>query len=364
MLFRTVDDPRMDRTTDIEILFCENCFHGFHGTGDDVSLVQQFYGTGEYKVSYFGQSNSLRIPKIAKYICNLKHQYPINSVLEVGCGMGEVLSILSEDGIDCTGVDMNPAVKKLETRPNLHFECSDILNYRPTKQFDLILARLFLEHVDEPKVVLELLKDFSTPTGLIVLEVPNATGTLTRGNFFEYYHEHRQYYSVTSMRHLLALVGYEVKDIYFNSEDTIMIIVAQLVDHLMPNEHIPGNVAKRVDFRELMSDFINNIEGARKTLWWGAGFTGVRILNSLPPNLWKKITLVDGDPNKQGQYVPFSKMHVDAPPSNTSAGFDFVFIASISSAKEIKAILRSRGFKGPVTYLASHGDTLFVTDTV
>ena len=86
------------------------------------------------------------------------------------------------------------------------------------------------------------------------------------------------------------------------------------------------------------------------------------ILNALQREFWDKVTLVDGDPTKHGLCVPGSKKRVLSPAQIDAAMFDFVFVASITSAPEIVALLRERGYQGPITHLAAHGDSLFVTD--
>jgi trans-aconitate methyltransferase len=363
MLFSSKEDPRLSIMTAIEIACCDDCFHGFTVTGKDTALAQDFYATGEYKVPYFGQVNSARVGWATGIVLNLCQSYGLNDVLEVGCGMGEILLRLADAGIRCTGVDINPAVKSVPLHPNLDIQCLDFADYNPEKKFDLILSRLFMEHVDNPRMVLDHCKNLSRPNGLVVLEVPDVTDGLKAGHFYDYYHEHRQYYSESSICRLLASEGYLVKDIQFNKERTIMVVIAQLVDMPLEMKPISGETARKVNLAQLLSDLVAQIESAKKILWWGAGATGARILNSIPGELWAKIVVVDGDPGKYNLYIPGCQLRVHMPSQFDLAQFNFVLVASISSASEIVTILRQKGYPGPVTFLAAGGDSLFETQT-
>ena len=363
MLFVDPQDTRLSDVMSIEILNCDDCLHGFHATGRGEDIAKEFYTTGEYAVSYFGEVNSSRIAWVTDIVLDVCSSHELTDVLEVGCGTGEVLTRLSNHGLQCTGIDINPKVKELSIHNNLCFECVSLEEYCPVQPCDLLLARLFMEHMDDPEMTLQRLKHLSKADSFLVLEVPNATDTLKQGRFFEYYHEHRQYFSVNSMRRLLGLCGYEIIDLQMDQKETIMIVVAHRVTTTLNEQPPQKQLAKRINKESLLVDLVDGISQTDETLWWGAGFTGARILNSLPPEIWQKITLVDGDPMKQGAYVPGSRIQVTASGQIDPATFGFVFVASISSAAEIIGLLRTKGYCGPVTYLASRGDSLFVTES-
>ena len=77
-------------------------------------------------------------------------------VMEVGCGIGGILSIFAAMGATVTGIDIHKP--SIETAKTLFAErglkgtfiCSDIFDYSDTQPYDLIILHLSLIHISEP----------------------------------------------------------------------------------------------------------------------------------------------------------------------------------------------------------------------
>jgi O-antigen chain-terminating methyltransferase len=100
------------------------------------------------------------------------------NVLDLGCGRGEFLELLREEGIEARGVDLNDEMVELCRTRGLDVVGGDALTYLeacPDGSIGGILAAQVIEHLD-PAVIIRLLDVAHTkltPGGRIVLETIN-----------------------------------------------------------------------------------------------------------------------------------------------------------------------------------------------
>jgi 2-polyprenyl-3-methyl-5-hydroxy-6-metoxy-1,4-benzoquinol methylase len=119
--------------------------------------------TEKYLLTYF-----------QKYIPNF-HQL---KVLEIGCAEGGLLDILGSIGIDSLGIELSPeriqiALKK---NPNLNVIQGDItdenLSAKIGKEFDFIIMREVIEHVQNKYAAFENIDRLLKPGGYIYISFP------------------------------------------------------------------------------------------------------------------------------------------------------------------------------------------------
>jgi SAM-dependent methyltransferase len=139
------------------------------------------------------------------------------SVLDVGCGRGELLARLQESrGCAGVGTDINP-----EVVARVHAELG-IPTYQGTLQeidleyesFDLVTMTEYLEHEPQPYDVIERARQLVKPAGFIAIEVPDITGPPGRW-FGENWWQidtprHLNFFSPQTLSELLQRQGFEV----------------------------------------------------------------------------------------------------------------------------------------------------------
>jgi 2-polyprenyl-3-methyl-5-hydroxy-6-metoxy-1,4-benzoquinol methylase len=149
-------------------------------------------------------------------------------VLEVGAAYGETLFYLKQNGIasETIGVDVFEDTKnKQNYKPIDRFIFGDIEKIElPEYQnhFDLILLPDVLEHLIEPKIVLEKIKSYLNEEGQIILSMPNIRHysalykIFLKGDFryeesgvFDY--THMRFYCRKNIQELLETSGYKVE---------------------------------------------------------------------------------------------------------------------------------------------------------
>jgi 2-polyprenyl-3-methyl-5-hydroxy-6-metoxy-1,4-benzoquinol methylase len=119
-----------------------------------------------------------------------------NSVLDIGCGRGELLEVLREAGIPARGVDSNPEFVALCRSRGLRTEQSDLFDYLAagSDSFDAIVATHVVEHLQPVLIprLLSLIHARLLPGGRVALETPNpeCLGTFTRHFYADPSHTH------------------------------------------------------------------------------------------------------------------------------------------------------------------------------
>lgn len=148
-------------------------------------------------------------------------------ILEVGAAYGETLYYLKQNGIasEAVGVDIFEDVKnKQNYKPLDRFIFGDIEKIELpeyNQYFDLILLPDVLEHLFEPKSVLETLKKYLKEDGKIIVSMPNIRcysalyKIVFKGDFkyeesgiFDY--THVRFYCRKNIQELLETAGYTV----------------------------------------------------------------------------------------------------------------------------------------------------------
>jgi SAM-dependent methyltransferase len=110
----------------------------------------------------------------AKYADTLKPAKPGARVLDVGCGVGQVVARLSEAGFEAYGVDVSePNIARAKRFcPRCQIYDGKILPF-PDQHFASAGALNVLEHVEEPEAFIRELVRVTAVGGKVVLSSPN-----------------------------------------------------------------------------------------------------------------------------------------------------------------------------------------------
>lgn len=98
------------------------------------------------------------------------------TVLDVGCGDGEILEAMQKKGdYDCYGVEIKEDIAKKGQDKNLKIYYGTLENCEELKEnfFDLIIINHLIEHVSDPKVLLEKAYKYLKKGGWLLGETPN-----------------------------------------------------------------------------------------------------------------------------------------------------------------------------------------------
>ena len=134
---------------------------------------------------------------------------------ELGCGSGATALAFKEAGYDVTAVDESTQFTTFlsERYPEIAWVDSAIGRFLEgaPKAFDILTMFHVLEHIPEPRQVVEQLDGALRPGGIILIEVPDVGGGRARiqGKTWEYYLDHHiNYFDTRSLKKLFGLHGY------------------------------------------------------------------------------------------------------------------------------------------------------------
>ena len=111
-----------------------------------------------------------------------RHAPPAGRALDLGCGCGPASHALAGLGYQVTGLDVAPTMIEQAAREaarrgvaeRCRFECGDISAMDlPNGGFEVIVALGFIEYFDQPAPMLQRMREWLSPTGILVLQMTN-----------------------------------------------------------------------------------------------------------------------------------------------------------------------------------------------
>ncbi len=97
---------------------------------------------------------------------------PPRTVLDVGCGQGEIGHLVMERGHHVTGIDWTEPKFELDEFVKANLETG--LPLPPDRKFDVVLLADVLEHMSEPSILLKQAKEHLAEDGSLLVSLPNA----------------------------------------------------------------------------------------------------------------------------------------------------------------------------------------------
>ena len=212
------------------IVKCDNCGLVIQDLAWDENQLKEYYEK-EYQstnslVTGVAQSPREHYEDRMKTIQSVYKQIqpllsPKMKVLEVGCGAGELLSLIKPNVARCLGVELNtPFVEFIKNDLGIEAYAEDINKLKLNDRFDLIISISTLDHLPNPYHTLLSMKKMLSPGGKIYLEIPNIDEALNRFlpeanrkryNDFFWHRAHLFYFSKETISSLFRKAGMKVK---------------------------------------------------------------------------------------------------------------------------------------------------------
>lgn len=158
----------------LEVLECLNC--GLVYLSSKAHINEKFYENSnmhkEFNFDKWKNDTEADDNRRYKFVKNLITN---KRILDFGSGNAGFLSKAKNISSYVCGVELDDAVKPFYEKEKIHlFENISDTN----KKFDVITAFHVLEHLSEPKIILEQMKKYLNENGKIIIEVPNANDAL------------------------------------------------------------------------------------------------------------------------------------------------------------------------------------------
>jgi SAM-dependent methyltransferase len=133
-------------------------------------------------------------------------------IVDLGCGRGEWLELLKEEGYGAVGIDTNTVLLDRCRARGLEVVESDALRYLrglPDNSLSAITGFHIIEHL-EIEVLMKLLDEIVRalhPGGMVIFETPNPENVLVGSNYFYFDPTHRNPLPSLLMNFLLTSRG-------------------------------------------------------------------------------------------------------------------------------------------------------------
>lgn len=266
-----------------------------------------------------------------------KYSLKRKKIIEIGCGRGEYLSIMSQAGAEAYGLEYSKDSVSQCVKNGLRAQVGFIENEKYKIEgapFDAFFILSFLEHLPEPNTMLRGISNNLAENAVGIVEVPNFDMILRNNLFSEFTRDHLLYFTKETLSLALQLNGFEIIDCREVWHDYIISATVKK----RPKINSSAFEVRRVKIREEVHKFIDNFQKGKVAIW-GAGHQAFAVLSLL--NLKEKIRyVVDSASFKQGKYTPATHISILPPDNLRSDPVEAVIIMTGSYSDEIKKIIK------------------------
>ena len=268
-----------------------------------------------------------------------KYNLKGKSILEVGCGRGEYLSILKQTevslahGIEYSKESVSSCINsEISVTKGFFGDENFVL---PKQKYDGFICLNFIEHWPNPNKVLAHLKKNLSEDAIGIIEVPNFDMILKQGLYSEFISDHLFYFTKDTLTFMLNYNGFEVIECSVIWHDYILSAVVR------KRKRIDLSLLKsrKLNVETELNSFIDKFE-KKEVAIWGAGHQSLAVMSLA--KLENKIRyVVDSAPFKQGKYTPATHFPIVAPIELVNNPVKAVIIIAASYSNEVAYIMKN-----------------------
>lgn len=351
---------------DIELVLCTNCGFIFN-TRFDPSLAEysdSYEETQGFSPRFMEFANDLASSWVSRYALAGR------TVLEIGCGKGEFLSLMAENGI-AKGIGIDPGVDPSRIDGAGAEKCVWIADYFDSAlvadrgaelEADAIVCRHTLEHIRPVGAFLDSIRSFIGDRSDIpvLFELPDTKRVLDEVAFWDIYYEHCSYFSAGSLSRLFQRHGFEVLDVSLGYDDQYLLLEA--LPAAAPGAG-PDSIGDIGDLRAGATHFAEGFSatveswrarlgavraGGGKSAIWGAGSKGVSFLGIVGDQV---DAAVDINPYKHGKFMAGTGHRICSPAELVAIDPQLIVAMNPVYLAEIQQELDRLGLEGELVAL-------------
>lgn len=168
-----------------KVMECANCgaiFKSFDST------IAQLYDDKYYEEfkdldAYVQDKFYNQIVDLVKQKTHLPQGTRQYALLDIGAGPGGILAAFTKQGFDCQGVEINKDLAANLQAKGYEVFNGTIENFETEALFDVITMTDVIEHLEDPKAVLQKVNRLLKPGGYVVVYTPNHASLLVKISF-------------------------------------------------------------------------------------------------------------------------------------------------------------------------------------
>ncbi len=290
------------------------------------------------------------------------------SLLEIGCGKGEFISMLCAMGGN-RGIGFDPAFVP-QRRPELGGDAVEFIQDFYSEKYthiksDFVACKMTLEHIPDTagfvSMVRRAIGDSLDTT--VFFQVPDMSRVLKDIAFWDVYHEHCSYFTAGALRNLFVLSGFEVDDVWTDYDQQYLMITARPAKHppQPPRTPLPPSSAEVSAVRGFALEAERRVslwqqavqrakQEGRQVVIWGSGSKGVAFLSALGAHVDDGVIeyAVDINPYRKGCFMPGTGQEIVEPAFLSAYRPELVIAMNSIYTKEIESDLRRYGVSAKV----------------
>ena len=260
--------------------------------------------------------------------------------IEVGCGQGEFLKVLSEFPVEVHGIEHDPHLVELARAQGLDVT-EGFTETEDTRfaggLYDVFLSFNFLEHQPDPSTMLQAIYRNLEDDAMGLITVPSFEYIMDHNSYYELIRDHLAYYTFETLTPLLERNGFQVEECEVINRDTLSVIVRK-----RPQMDTENLLECYVNLKREMETYMKYLDAwDKKVAIWGASHQGFTL--AATTKLGEKARyIIDSAPFKQGKFAPASHLPVVGQDHFHEHPVDAIIITAPGYTDEIAASIRQK----------------------
>ena len=260
--------------------------------------------------------------------------------IEVGCGQGEFLKVLSEFPVEVHGIEHDPHLVELARAQGLDVT-EGFTETEDTRfaggLYDVFLSFNFLEHQPDPSTMLQAIYRNLEDDAMGLITVPSFEYIMDHNSYYELIRDHLAYYTFETLTPLLERNGFQVEECEVINRDTLSVIVRK-----RPQMDTENLLECYVNLKREMETYMKYLDAwDKKVAIWGASHQGFTL--AATTKLGEKARyIIDSAPFKQGKFAPASHLPIVGPDHFHEHPGDAIIITAPGYTDEIAASIRQK----------------------
>ena len=260
--------------------------------------------------------------------------------IEVGCGQGEFLKVLSEFPVEVHGIEHDPHLVELARAQGLDVT-EGFTETEDTRfaggLYDVFLSFNFLEHQPDPSTMLQAIYRNLEDDAMGLITVPSFEYIMDHNSYYELIRDHLAYYTFETLTPLLERNGFQVEECEVINRDTLSVIVRK-----RPQMDTENLLECYVNLKREMETYMKYLDAwDKKVAIWGASHQGFTL--AATTKLGEKARyIIDSAPFKQGKFAPASHLPIVGPDHFHEHPVDAIIITAPGYTEEIAASIRQK----------------------
>ena len=310
LLMNRQSEARSIARDDLEMLCCHECGFVFSSTFDIGKLS---YGDQYDNNQTCSPTFQSHLDHLVKYILADKRNQNCHMV-EIGCGQGQFLRRLIEEGEGITGTGFDPSYSGPETvlEGRLIFEKNYYDAQCANTPADVVICRHVIEHVPQPAELLKSVRDAlkNSPGARLYFETPCVEWILRNQVIWDFFYEHCSLFSMISLQRVFEMAGFKVEKITHLFDGQYLWLEATPAERGSFHKNSSNTLHLSRDYADAENSILDSwqkrireLKTRGKIALWGAGAKGVTFANLVDPSCTLLECVIDLNPNKQGKFI-------------------------------------------------------------